>query len=290
MKKINLILLLLILSVTAFCANLKITVLDVGQGLSIVTQTPENKIMVFDMGTSSMRDNSNAAKSVGIPYLKSIGANKIDTLILSHPHTDHYLGLPLLTKSINITNFLYNGYRHDSKTYKSIWNNLRKQNTNINKTKAGDIFKLDSKTTCYVYNPQVPSPKNFDENERSLAIKISYGTTNIFLAGDCDGAAEESMVDDYRGHLRSNVLVVGHHGSPTGCSDSFLREIKPSLAVISCGINNPYHHPSNNTLQRLMKIGARIHRTDQSGGIIIISDGKNIKTQVIKKYIPKKYF
>ena len=274
----------IVLSLSLLASDLKVTVFDVGQGLSVAIRTPDNKTMIYDCGSSSLKKNNYRIGLIAVePYLKSEGVRKIDLLMLSHPHSDHYSGLQALVNKYPITDFAYNGKNATQSAYKDFMKAINKQNSKIIKVKSGYSFKLGNEVSGYVYNPPFPIPKAFDTNNGSIAMKLTYGKRSIFFTGDCDKQAENAMVFKFRGKMKSDVLIVGHHGSHNATTSDFLREIDPSLAVISCGRNNSYGHPSKDVLKRLGNAKVKVLRTDINGAITIISDGTKIGYSVKKK-------
>jgi len=274
----------IVLSLNLLASDLKITVFDVGQGLSIVVRTPDNKTMIYDTGSSSLKKNNYRIGLIAVdPYLKSEGIRKIDLLMLSHPHTDHYSGLQALVNKYPITDFAYNGKNATHSAYKDLIKALNKQNPKMIKVKSGYSFKLGDKVKGYVYNPSFPMPRSFDINNGSIAMKLTYGKCSIFFTGDCNKEAENAMISKFKGKMKSDVLIIGHHGSHNATTSNFLKEINPSLAVISCGKNNSYGHPSKDVLKRLGNAKIKVLRTDINGAITIISDGSKIGYSINKK-------
>lgn len=120
-----------------------------------------------------------------------------------------------------------------------------------------------------------------DSNENSAVLQISFGDVRFLLTGDIESEAEATLVERYTNdQLQSDVLVVAHHGSRTSSSAAFLDAVKPSVAVIPVGFNNPYGHPHDEVMVRLRFRGLVIHRTDFDGTIEFITDGERFTTTV----------
>lgn len=128
-----------------------------------------------------------------------------------------------------------------------------------------------------VLNPD-PTRHYIDLNNNSIAIRLTYGKIAILLAADDGFDAEESMLSSKMA-VRSQVLQVGHHGSATASSPEWLAAVKPQIAIISCGVHNEYHHPSPDTVKRLMAYGAIVYRTDRNGAVTVTTDGATVNAE-----------
>ena len=113
-----------------------------------------------------------------------------------------------------------------------------------------------------------------DTNDTSLVLRIDYGATSFLLTGDMEADAERDLVNS-GANLKVDVLQVGHHGSSTSTSYVFLNAVLPEMGIISCGVNNKYGHPHEETLSILRDAGVNVYRTDLLGTITIGSDGQN---------------
>lgn len=279
MKKIYTVLALLFLAVYAYCGDFSLAVLNVGQGLSVAVQSPEGKNMVFDCGTSDYNEidfnrNKQAASGVTEKYLKKIGAKKIDLLVLSHPHTDHYIGMENLIADFNIDNFYYNGKNDRNKNYKSLLQTVTAKKINARIVYEGVTYNLGKEVKCEFLAPLLNFNFN-DQDENSNVAKITYKNQTFLLTGDLGQAAEPYLVQRYGKKLAANVLVCGGHGTKYSSTDNFLNMVRPKYAIISCGKNNPYHLPHPSLLKRLAKYGADILRTDTQGNVVLtVKDGK----------------
>ena len=113
------------------------------------------------------------------------------------------------------------------------------------------------------------------DNDRSLAFRITYGDVSCLVCGDAESTAEWDMVNSGR-DISADIYVVNHHGSRTSTTDSFLDAINPSYALISCGRDNSYGHPTQEVLQRLQERGIQMYRTDLQGTVVLYSDGSSV--------------
>ena len=129
----------------------------------------------------------------------------------------------------------------------------------------------------YFLHSNLQSGDSESSNDNSGVFKLVYAKNSILFTGDAGVKVEEKYIAKYGKFLKSNILKVGHHGSKTSSSGNFLQSVSPKYALISAGIMNKFHHPSNDVLDRLRKLHTKILRTDELGASIISSDGSNFE-------------
>lgn len=117
-----------------------------------------------------------------------------------------------------------------------------------------------------------PAADFTDNNNQSVVCRVTCGKRRLLFMGDAEEKAEKALSENGV-DLKADVLKVGHHGSHTGTGASFLQQVKPSFALISCGTGNSYGHPHSDTLERLHDCGAKIYRTDLNGTVRLVCDG-----------------
>jgi competence protein ComEC len=119
-----------------------------------------------------------------------------------------------------------------------------------------------------------PAAKNND----SLVLRLHFGNRTILLPGDAEKEAEHQMLAESDATaLHADVLKVGHHGSKNSTTEDFLAAVRPQVAIISAGEDNPYGHPNQELLQRLEAVGVRVLRTDRDGAIHVLTDGRTLE-------------
>ncbi len=260
---------------------LRVTFIDVGEGDSCLIQTPGGKNILIDGGRGYK------GKDV-LPFLKKKGIRRIDTLVATHPDMDHIGGfLAVLDSDIKIDKVLDSGHRGTSYTYQDFLLKVaERKNVKYYQPRAHQV--LDWGEGLKV---QVLSPAHLfrNANDSSIVIKLTYGRTSFLFTGDAGYPAEDEMIANFGGGLKSTILKAGHHGSKTSSSSSFLNYVRPRIAIISVG-HNSYGHPDPGVLNRLKEIGAKIYGTGKVpehpeltsyGNITIATDGKKcwIKTE-----------
>ena len=163
------------------------------------------------------------------------------------------------------------------KTYESMLLALDKNNIKVDKPICGDSFKIGDMEL----NILSPSKKYDKLNNNSIVIKLRYGNKSFLLTGDAEKEAENDIIKS--GYdLKSDVLMVGHHGSKTSSTQNFLNAVSPQYAAISVGENNK-NLPRYSVVSRIEQSNIKIFRTDINGDIVFVTDGNNIDVKVEKE-------
>lgn len=254
--------------------ELTVTVMDVGEGLCVVVNTPDNKTMIMDCGTSGRAPNSEVGVNTVLPYLTKNGETHLDLALLSHPHSDHMCGFPSLFRSLRPDIVISSGSGEDNPQYRSFTRAVTTSHSTYRIARDGQTIRLGNDVIIQLLVPNADS-QNSTVNERCIIVRLVYKSTAFILTGDADSEEELSILSQHKS-LRAQVLQVGHHGSATSTSTSWLAAIRPQIAVVSCGRNNIYGHPSPSTVSRIHSIGARFYRTDRDGAVVFRSDGSTI--------------
>jgi len=250
---------------------LRVHFIDVGQGDSVLVQTPDGRNVLVDAGDESSGDKV-------VNYLLDKGVHRIDLLVITHPHSDHIGGLPRVLDEFGVSRVLDAGYPHGSRTYADV-------------LAAIESRKIDYKTVQDYREPEVGPQVSFELlwppadyemgseselNNGSIVLRLKYGSVSVLLTGDIQDEAEGKLLADHQ-DLQSTILKVAHHGSEYSTSNEFLQVVKPDFAVISVGANNDYGHPAKDTLERLAASGAQVFRSDENGTVVFTSDGTNVQ-------------
>jgi Predicted hydrolase (metallo-beta-lactamase superfamily) len=258
-------------------AKLKMHVIDVGQGDSVLIQCGESNVLI-DCGENGM------GKTV-LDYLRRAGVSHLDWIIGTHPHSDHIGGMDTVIKSkdLSIDHVMMPQTTKEmtptTMTYTEVLTAIKKKNLKITRPVSGTEYDLDG-VTMLVLSP-AKSAKYEDLNDYSIVLKFTYKNVSILTGGDASKNVEQQIISrDY--DLSADIYKVSHHGGRDGNSQAFLDEINPKYAAISVGADNKYGHPKSEILKRLNKMNCEVYRTDLDGDIIFESDGKNISVIVAK--------
>lgn len=247
---------------TEITQALKAHFIDVGQADSIFIELPNGETMLIDAGNSK---NGNQI----VNYIKSMGYNRLDYVVATHPHADHIGGMTSVINGIKIGKFFMPEKEHTTKTFESMIDALASNNIDVFRAKAGtDIISING-LQANILSPV--SSYGDDLNNWSAVVKVVYKNNSFLLMGDA-----ESKVEGQLSNIDVDVLKVGHHGSDTSSGLSFLQKVTPEHAIISVGAGNSYGHPTQSTLSNLGAVGAKVYRTDLLGTVIVSSDGNNI--------------
>lgn len=255
---------------------LRVHFLDVGQGDAIWIQTPHGKNVLVDAGgflIPGVTHPFDVGEKVVVPYLERGGVKRIDRLILSHPHPDHFGGMPAVVRRFPVDEFWWNGDWFLDESFTALFAELAKGRVPRLLKKAPESTILDG-VEFRVLSPEQRLPR--DINNNSLVLQVVYGKTRFLLTGDMERPAEERLVNTIP-DLRSDVLKVPHHGSGTSSSVVLLDAVRPQFAVVSLGEGNLFHFPSPGVLEKYQRRGVQVSRTDQRGAVVFTSDGEEMK-------------
>jgi beta-lactamase superfamily II metal-dependent hydrolase len=256
--------------------ELSIHVLDVGQGDSILIIAPGGKTALVDASVPGSGKKILAA-------LGRYGVDHIDLLVTTHAHADHIGGADEVIKGTKVFKVLDSKVPNTTKNYEdfldAIEARIENPQDNFITAAPGQTFDLGSGALISVLAPiqplftkdQLRSGGN-EPNANSVVTRLDYGEFSILLTGDAEAQTEERMMQG-GARLAAKVLKVGHHGSKYATSTDFLRQAKFKDAIISCGADNRYGHPSQEVLDRLRAANVKIYRTDLQGEITIKTRG-----------------
>jgi competence protein ComEC len=256
--------------------KLTLVMLDVGQGDALFLQSPQNKYMMIDCGP--ITKHSDAGKMTIVPFLKRQGIKKLNYVLITHPHDDHYGGFESLIASVKIETVLVS-YGVDKLLHPPPFLHvLDSAHIPVKYVGAGSIVSLEDDMRIYVLCPSQQAIPEHNFNDASIVSKVVYGNSRILLTGDAEIPIDQQLVSRYHTFLASDILKAGHHGSITSTSEELLSAIHPSMALISVGVRNKFNHPSLVVLGRLAKRHITIHRTDKEGATVLQSDGMTWQT------------
>ena len=241
--------------------DLLIDFIDVGQADSILVRN-QDKVMLIDAGT-------NEAGETVVNYLKNLGITKIDYLIGTHPHEDHIGGLDDVINNFDIGQIYMPKIETTTKTFEDVLDAIENKNLTITAPNKGDKIELGQAVGEFMTEPILDKD---NLNVSSLVLRLEFGNTSYLFMGDAEEENEETI------HWpKTDVLKVGHHGSSTSSSESFLEQVQPQYAVIMAGKDNSYGLPTQETIDKLNNRGSEIYRTDEDGTIQMASDGNAIE-------------
>lgn len=255
----------------------KIWYLDVGQADSMLLQLPngnEWEYVLIDAGTGQTEEAL-------VSWLQEQGVTDIAAVIATHPHEDHIGGMDAVLEAIPVES-LYMPEVKESLTpttrcYEQLLDAAEAQQVQAVKGQSGVTVYEEDGVKLELVGPE-PQKEYDDLNEYSLVAKLTVGEKSFLFTGDSSEQAEADMIEAGE-DLKADVLKIGHHGSSTATTEAFLQAVNPQVAVISCGKDNSYGHPHEETMQRLQEKAMTIYRTDEDGTILATCDGTSIEWQ-----------
>lgn len=250
----------------------QIHILDVGQGDGIVITSRSANILI-DGGSTNVA-------SVGerriLPFMKYHRIRQFDYAFLSHVHKDHYSGLLELMAAGRIGTLVITDYGAPTADFLSITATARQYGVPIRKILRGDTCRFGDMTFECLHPPA--GYRGANPNSYSMVLRWTYGRMAVMFTGDLE-APEETLILRGTAQQPVDVLKVGHHGSATSTTPAWLRSLKPSAAVISCGRENRFGHPDAAVTERLAAAGIVTGRTDTDGqwSILPMRDGWQLR-------------
>ncbi len=252
--------------------DLRITVLDVGQGDCILVQAPGGTTMLVDGGGIPGQEASgyDIGREVVVPALMARGVTRIDALVITHPHDDHIGGLSAVVAAVPVGVALDPMTESDSPTYKALEKALRERHVRVERVSEGARINLGRGIFAEALNPPEPrlTGTDSDANDNSVVLRLVDGEVSVLLAADIEAAAAARLAER-GGAVGSTILKAPHHGSAGAAIPEFIGAVNPELAIISVGENNPFGHPSEEMLRELGRVGAKIMRTDRDGAVTV---------------------
>lgn len=243
--------------------GLSVTMIDVGQGDSFLLQA-DGQAMLIDAGEYSTRE-------AVLSSLEAHGVTKIDYLVGTHPHADHIGAMSTVVDSYEIGTVLMPKASSNSKAFLSLLESIDGKGLSITAPKPGDTFSFGEGSVTVLS----PGDKDYDTNNVSIVLRVLYGDVAFLFTGDAEAVAEKDILA--AGYdVSAQVLKVGHHGSSTSTSQAFWDAVSPQIALISCGANNSYGHPHEETIATLESTGCTILRSDLLGEVTLQCDGKTV--------------
>lgn len=263
--------------------ELQVNVLNVGQGLAIHLQTASHQLL-YDSGAGFSSGN-NIGQLVIVPYLKHLGINRIDALVISHQDNDHSGGMLGIMQSIKVDKLITNYQDYlgtDKDVHAEVASNIiiPKQHEPCYK---GQKWQWDGVNFAVIHPTE--GSKYANRNDSSCVLLIRTGDKSLLLTGDITSRVEQNLEI-----TKIDLLQVPHHGSKTSSSASWLATIQPQHAVFSSGYRNPYKHPAAEVVARYQQIGAVTWLSWQEGMLSFSMNNNSLKHTDSHRRSHKKYW
>lgn len=262
-----------------FHKGLCFTMLDVGQGDGLFLRTEEGTTCLIDGGSSDV-------KQVGryriLPFLKERGVGRLDYVMVTHTDDDHISGIKELLEQagegggIRIGTLLLSKQSLEEEAGLRLRELAVEAGADVRIMKAGMVLEDKSTRLCCLHPED--GTAYADKNAGSLVFRLSYGEFSMLLTGDLEETGEGEILQR-EVETACDILKAGHHGSRFSTTEEWLTAAHPRLTLISCGEDNSYGHPHEETLERLQEAGSQVLVTTREGAITIYSDGKGFRAE-----------
>ena len=261
--------------------GVRITVLPVGQGDASVFELPDGTTILIDGGgeVGSTRD---PGREVVLPFLARRGIEKLDVVVLSHPHPDHGLGLRAVLEAMPVGALWHSGYPDDDAVLSQLLPIARRHNVAIESTPAllgphrfGDV-------TVDVLGPApAEGTAKYDElsaNDNSLVLRVRYGDTTALWGGDLESQGEQLLIGS-GADLHADVVKATHHGSKTSSTAAFVAATRPREVIFCTGVENRFGFPHAAVVDRWRAAGAHVSDTALEGEIAVFLTGHDVAVE-----------
>ena len=260
--------------------DLRVTVIDVGQGSAALLELPNGNTVMADGGGFADNTVFDVGERVVAPLLRRRKILTVETLILSHPNSDHLNGLIYIADRFGVKQIWSNGDKRDTLGYRRLQEVIDRRNIREISIEHLPGKRLLGGAEFQVFYP----PMDFlekkrmqpwrDTNTNSLVFKVGLGSIGFLFTGDITARAEKEMVRLAGSHLDAAVIMIPHHGSRSSSTEEFIEAVGPQIGVVSCGWQNRFGFPHSEVLQRYRQRHVRIYQTDADGAVELMTDGR----------------
>nr|CAA6801789.1 MAG: DNA internalization-related competence protein ComEC/Rec2 [uncultured Thiotrichaceae bacterium] len=233
--------------------SFELTVLDVGQGLASVIRTAEHTL-IFDTGPKAS-ETFDTGKLVVLPWLRAQHIDRIDGLVISHADNDHSGGALAVLDELPVERLITDVDDPE------IIGDYSPEPCNGQWEWDGVQFEMLHPTALFEHRKR---------NNLSCVLRVSNGSHSVLFSGDIERSAEYWLSKHLREQLKSEVLIVPHHGSNSSSSPAFLKRVDPKIAVVSAGYRSRFKHPAVKVVKRYKDWGIPLLNTAESGAVSVV--------------------
>ena len=257
--------------------TLRATLLDVGQGSSTLSELPDGRTVLVD-GGGYESDRFNVGEALIAPFLWQKRLWRLDTLVVTHPHKDHYNGLPFVFDRFRPGRVIVNGDSGEEPAYARFLARVRERGTPVQLARTGDmLMKGENLTlTCAGMHGLLDEGMHWSTNDRSMVLHLRYGQRSLLLPADISVAAEDRLVATGR-DLHSDLLVAPHHGSATSAGPALMRAVSPAVVAVSVSRARRDTLPAPQHLQAWRAQGRMVVTTADQGTLVFSTDGHDLR-------------
>jgi len=275
--------------------DLRVTLLDVGQGSAVLLEFPGGATALVDGGGVADLTAFDVGAQVVAPFLWRRKIATVDTLILTHPNSDHLNGLLFIADNFNVKSVWTNGESRPLPGYQKLMRTASERGMAVprwadlprDSTVKGAALEVLYPPGDFRERLQVDRWRQ-DENNNSLVTRVALGEVSVLIPGDIMRPAEKELVALAGDRLKSTVLIAPHHGSRTSSSEEFLAAVAPQAVFISCADRPGSGLPHPQTLERYAARKASIYRTDRNGAVQLTTDGRRYRIEPTVENAPRR--
>lgn len=257
-----------------------VSVIDVGQGSCTLIELGDGTTVLIDGGSRSQQFNS--GEHIIAPFLWHKRIREIDHIIISHADSDHYNGLPFIIDNFK-PQFLWINSLQGQYSYKELIKQAREKGVIIKTPQAEEIILNSGENQVINMGALHLSQTDTNDNNRSLVIKLNDPAADFIFSGDIEDEGEKILLGG-KTDMKTDVLIVPHHGSATSSSKKFIQTTRPIYALISAGKHRPDIFPATEVIDRYKEAGCRIYNTARHGAITLTTENKKLN---ISTFLPQ---
>ena len=262
--------------------DLRVTMIDVGHGNASLLELPHGYNMLIDGGGFSDNRVFDVGASIIAPFLWQKKIRTIDSIVLSHPNSDHLNGLIYIAENFHVTNVWTNHETANTFGYRIFMETIKKNNIQMPAyNKITGVHDINGIHIDVLYPPvdfiekkEIETWRNLNNN--SLVLKVSLGATSFLFPGDIKARAEYELISTAGDKLKSTVLLAPHHGSRTSSTEPFLGKVDPEVVIISSRWKSRFGFPHPSVLKRYNKKECRVLKTAHNGAVSMRTDGRTL--------------
>ena len=269
--------------------DLRVTIIDVRHGSSVLLELPRGYNILIDGGGFTDNTVFDIGARIVAPLLWRKKIKTVDTIVLSHPNSDHLNGLIYIAEHFNVKEAWTNNQASDTSSYHKFITVIAKNRIHrpmfkeLPCSRKINGVRLDILYPPFDFIDRSKREGWRDLNNNSMVIKATLGSISFLFPGDIKARAESELAANFANLLKSTVLLAPHHGSKTSSTDMFLVKVAPEVVIISSGRQSRFGCPHPAVLKRYQKYGFRIFETACHGAVCASTDGRSltIKTAIV---------